>query len=112
MQYTIVKSAAAAELEESNIPPAVVVFFENGPEPGSGGGTDTCCERRTIASGRSHATVGKRQRKRQKSRQVTDLPRDQQIATAAVSPAASLFAVQQVSGPPLNRPRLPRPERT
>jgi hypothetical protein len=55
------------------------------------------------ASGRSHATVGKRQRKRQKSRQVTDLPCHRLIATAAVSPAVSLFAVQHVSGPPLNR---------
>jgi hypothetical protein len=86
-----------------DISPAAVAFFENGPEPGSGGGTDTCCERRTIASGRSHATVGKRQRKRQKSRQVTDLPCDRHLATAAVSPAVSLFAVQHVSVPPPNR---------
>jgi hypothetical protein len=66
-------------------------------------GTETCCERRTIASGRSRASVGKRQRERRKSRQVTDLPCDRHAAAAAVSPAVSLFAVQHVSGPPLRR---------
>jgi hypothetical protein len=53
-------------------------------------GPETCCVRRTpqrtrgtaIASGRSRASVGKRQRKRQGSRQVTDLPCDRQAATA------------------------------
>jgi hypothetical protein len=58
---------------------------------------EPCCERRTIASGWSHASDGKRRRERQKSRQVTDLPFHRQAAAAAVSPAVSLFAVQRGS---------------
>ena len=42
--------------------------------------------KRTIASGGSHASVGKSQRKRQKSPQVTDLRFDRHVASAAVSP--------------------------
>jgi hypothetical protein len=49
------------------------------------------------ASGRSHASVGKRPRERQKSRQVTDLPFRRHAAVAAVSPAVSLFAAQHGS---------------
>ena len=84
---------------------SAVANFQNGAHYG---GTDTCCERRTIASGRSQATVGKRQRKRQKSRQVTDLPCNRQVAAAAVFPAVSLFAGQHVSGPPFNRRCSPK----
>src|SRR5262249_7040281 len=54
-------------------------------------------------SGRSRTSVGKRQRERQKSRQVTDLPRNRQVAGAAVSLAGERFAVQHGSGPLLGR---------
>ncbi len=111
------------------------VFFANGPEPflwrcanfdmaAGPRGTEPCCDRRTIAtlrlalrvavsevesaSGRSRASVGKRQRERQKSRQVTDLPCDRQVATATVSPAVSLFAAQHGSVPLLGRPSIPK----
>src|SRR5262245_21969982 len=66
-------------------------------------GLEPCCERRTIASGRSRAKDGKRLRERQKSRQVTDLPFRRQAATAAVSPAVSQFAGQHGSRPRLDR---------
>jgi hypothetical protein len=81
-------------------------------------GTEACCERRTIrpfdcaqgrgersrtTSGRSRASVGRRQRERQKSRQVTDLPCNRQAAAAAVSPAVERFAVQHGSGPLFGR---------
>src|SRR5262245_884235 len=77
------------------------VFFANGPKPVCAHGTTAgptaedgnMLQRRTIASGRSQPSVGKRPRKRQKSRQVTDLPYHRQAATATDSSVVS-FAVQ------------------
>jgi hypothetical protein len=54
--------------------------------------------KRTIASGGSHASVGKPQRKRQKSPQVTDLRLDRHVASAVVSPAVSRVSGAAVSG--------------
>jgi len=70
--------------------------------------TETSGERRTIASGRSRASAGKRQRKRQKSPQVTDLRFCRRVATAGVSPAVSLFAGPRGSGPRHGRRRISR----
>ena len=58
----------------------------------------TLLRKRTIASGGSHASVGKPQRKRQKSPQVTDLRFDRQVASAAVSPVVSRVSGAAVSG--------------
>jgi hypothetical protein len=54
--------------------------------------------KRTIASGGSHTSVGKPQRKRQKSPQVMDLRFDRHVASAAVSPAVSRVSGAVVSG--------------
>src|SRR6476619_624095 len=68
----------------------------------------TLLRQRTIASGGSHAAVGKPQRKRQKSPQVTDLRFDQQIALAVVSPAVSRVSGAVVSGRTLQSDRFDR----
>ena len=68
----------------------------------------TLLRQRTIASGGSHASVGKPQRKRQKSPQVTDLRFDRHVASAAVSPAVSRVSGAVVSGRTLQCDRFDR----
>ena len=70
----------------------------------------TLLRKANHSSGRSRASDGKRQRERQKSRQVTDLPFRRQAAAAAVSPAVSQFAAwfqtTQVGFPSQHSPML------